>query len=85
MEGPRHQHLHQEWQEPLEELFVQTAGDYTSGIGTYALQMHSNVDWWLSNIEYRISNFENRISNIEYRICESKTQSAGSKKETKRP
>ena len=20
MEGPRHQHLHQEWQEPLEEL-----------------------------------------------------------------
>jgi len=22
MEGPRHQHLHQEWQEPLEELAV---------------------------------------------------------------
>ena len=22
MEGPRHQHLHQEWQEPLEELGV---------------------------------------------------------------
>ena len=22
MEGPRHQHLHQEWQEPLEELVV---------------------------------------------------------------
>ena len=22
MEGPRHQHLHQEWQEPLEEHFT---------------------------------------------------------------
>ena len=22
MEGPRHQHLHQEWQEPLEELVL---------------------------------------------------------------
>ena len=36
MEGPRHQHLHQEWQEPLEERLSPARG---SGPGELAARL----------------------------------------------
>jgi len=34
MEGARHQHLHQEWQEPLEEQNIGVAASRYAGTGT---------------------------------------------------
>ena len=56
MEGPRHQHLHQEWQEPLEKQGAGVLLFYCLGSPVQSVKRKGTIDYYRSDLNILVWN-----------------------------